>query len=78
MDKDLTAGLPTPEPCELFVAKIAGTGTSATGWPLLLPGETEPTTKRYKKLYNASVANGYKVLVAKVSGTYIIIDRIYP
>ena len=60
------------------MATIADTGTSATGWPLILPGETEPTTKRYKKLYGGSIANGYKVLVAKVSGTYIIIDRIYP
>ena len=76
MDKDLTAGLPTFEPCELLVAKVAGTGTAATGWPLLLPGETEPTTKRYKKLYSANIYINYKVLVAKVSGTYIIIDRI--
>jgi hypothetical protein len=64
--------------CELLIATVADSGTSSTGWPLILPGETEPTTKRYKKLYNGSVANGYKVLVAKVSGTYIIIDRFYP
>ena len=76
MDKDLTAGLPTPEPCELLVAKVAGTGTSTTGWPLLLPGETEPTTKRYKRVSGSSIAIGYQVLVAKISGTYVIIGRI--
>ena len=69
---------PASSSCELLIATIADTGTSSTGWPLILPGETEPTTKRYKKCYNGTVANGYKVLVAKFSGTYVIIDRIYP
>lgn len=60
----------------LFMATVADTGSHSTGWPLLLPGETAPTTKRYKALANASVANGYRVLVARVSGTMVIIDRI--
>ena len=72
------AGSGSGSSCELLIAKVADTGSASTGWPLLLPGETVPTTKRYKKLNEGSVANGYKVLVAKVSGTYIIIDRIYP
>ena len=71
------AGSASGSGVELLIATVADTGTSSTGWPLILPGETEPTTKRYKKTYNGSVANGYKVLVAKVSGTYIIIDRLY-
>lgn len=59
------------------MATVAGTGSQSTGWPLLLPGETEPTTKRYKKCSEGSVANGYRVLVARVSGTFVIIDRVY-
>lgn len=61
----------------LFMATVADTGSQSTGWPLILPGETEPTQKRYKKCYEGSVANGYRVLVAKVSGTLVIIDRVY-
>lgn len=59
------------------MATVADTGSQSTGWPLILPGETEPTRKRYKKCYEGSVANGYRVLVARVSGTLVIIDRVY-
>lgn len=61
---------------DLFIATV-GNYSSSSGSTLILPGETEPTTKRYKKCSGASVANGYRVLVARVSGTFVIIDRVY-
>lgn len=63
---------------DLFVATVGQRGSYSTGWSLILPGETEETQKLYRSCYRATANTGYKVLVAKVSGTYIIIDRIYP
>ena len=63
---------------DLFIATVGNTGSSSTGWALILPGETEETKKRYKRCYEANVYRGYKVLVARVSGTLVIIDRVYP
>ena len=55
-----------------------GNYNSSTGSTLILPGETEETKKLYKRCYEGNVYKGYKVLVAKVSGTLVIIDRVYP
>ena len=60
---------------DLFIAKVANYN-STTGSTLILPGTTTATTKRYKRLYNSSVSTDSMVLVAKVSGTYVIIGRI--
>ena len=65
-----------PQPVELRLATIANYN-STTGSTLIFDGETEPTTKRYKRLYSFSGSSGYRVLVAKVSGTYIILGRVY-
>ena len=54
-----------------------GNYNSSTGSTLILPGETEPTTKRYKRLGSGSLTAGARVLVARVSGTYIVLGRIY-
>lgn len=69
---------PASGSCELLIATVGATGSSSAGWSLILPGETQETAKKYKMLYNIGVYGGNKVLVAKVSGTYIIIGRIYP
>lgn len=69
---------PGSSSCELLIATVGQTGSSSNGWTLILPGETAETTKRYSYCIEGSVYKGYKVLVAKVSGTYVIIDRIYP
>lgn len=74
--KNETGGV-TSSPCEMFIATVDDFNL-ALGTTLIMPGETQATTKRYKKLYQASIQNGHKVLVAKVSGTYIIIGRVYP
>lgn len=65
-----------PQPVELRLATIANYN-STTGSTLIFDGETEPTTKRYKRLYSYSGAANHRVLVAKVSGTYIILGRVY-
>ena len=70
-----TAGS-TAQPVELRLATIV-TYNSTTGTTLLFDGETEPTTKKFKRLYSASLGANYRVLVAKVSGTYIILGRVY-
>ena len=65
-----------PQPVELRLATVANYN-STTGSTLIFDGETEPTTKRYKRLYSYSGAANHRVLVAKVSGTYIILGRVY-
>ena len=60
-----------------FLVATVGDYDSSTGSTLILPGSTEPTTKRYKRLGSGSLTTGARVLVAKVSGTYVILGRIY-
>ena len=59
----------------LRVATVGNYSTSS-GSTLIFPGSSSATQKRYKRLYSASISSGSKVLVAKVSGTYVILDRI--
>lgn len=59
----------------LFVAAVGA--ASAAGTTLILPGQTAPTQKRYRRLASAgSLAPGDLVLCARVSGTYVILDKI--
>lgn len=62
-------------PAELLIATVANYNSS-NGSTLYLPGTSEPTTKRYKRISGLTVASGNRVLVAKISGTYVIIGRI--
>lgn len=62
-------------PVELLIATVDNYNSS-TGSTLILPGSTTPTTKRYKRISGLSISSGYRVLVAKISGTYVIIGRI--
>lgn len=64
------------QPVELRLATIASYN-STSGSTLIFDGETEPTTKRYKRLYSFNGAANNRVLVAKISGTYIILGRVY-
>ena len=59
-------------PSELLIATVDNYNSST----LILPGSTTPTTKRYKRISGLSISSGYRVLVAKISGTYVIIGRI--
>ena len=59
-----------------FLIATVGNYNSSTGSTLILPRSTEPTTKRYKRINGLTIATGSRVLVARVSGTYVIIGRI--
>ena len=61
---------------DLFIATV-GNYSSSLGSTLILPGETEPTAKRYRCATYATLSTGNRVLVARVSGTYIVLGRIY-
>ena len=65
-----------PEPESPFVVAEVGDYNSSTGTTLIFPGQTTASQKRYKRLYNVSLSAGQKVLVAKLSGTYVILGRI--
>lgn len=61
---------------ELLLATV-GNYNSSTGTTLIFDGADTATTKRYKRVGSASLSAGSRVLVAKISGTYLILGRIY-
>ena len=66
-------------PVEFMFATVqtsSGSG-SASSLKLKLDGESSFSTKYYRTLGAASIANGSRVLVLKVSGSYIILGRVY-
>lgn len=71
----LLAGV-EPRRTELLLATV-GNYNSSTGTTLIFDGEDTATTKRYKRVGSASLTAGSRVLVAKISGTYLILGRIY-
>ncbi len=61
----------------LFATARTSTGSgSAASLKLLFDGDTDYSTKYYKTLNGTSISNGSRVLVLKVSGSYIILGRI--
>lgn len=66
----------TAQPVEFRLATVVNYN-STSGSTLLFDGEETATTKRYKRLYSYSGAANHRVLVAKISGTYIILGRVY-
>lgn len=59
----------------LFMAKAGSVG--ASGITLILPGQASPTRKAYRRLTgSSSISAGDMILCAKVSGTYVVIDRL--
>lgn len=62
-------------PSELLIASV-GNYDSSWGATLILPGSTTPTTKRFKSIFGLTISSGDRVLVAKISGTYVIIGCI--
>lgn len=50
---------------------------SAAGTTLILDGQTSATTKRYKRVVTGqTLAAGDRVLVARISGTFVILGKI--
>lgn len=59
------------------VHQIATVGAVyADGVTLIFPGTTTATTKHYKKNRDISLSAGNKVVVVKISGTYVVLCRI--
>ena len=58
----------------LYLATV-GSYTTA-GATLIFDGQTTATTKRYKRLASYTPAAGDRVLVAKISGSYVILGKI--
>ena len=74
--KEASAGS-SAQACELRIATVADYNSSS-GSTLKFDGESSATSKRYKRISGITFATGNRVLVAKVSGTYVIIGRVYP
>lgn len=60
---------------ELYLATVVSY-SSSTGVKIRLDGEETGMEKSYKRLYGTSYSAGQRVLVAKMSGTYIVIGRL--
>ena len=61
---------------KLLLATV-GDYDNSTGTTLIFDGADTATTKRYKRVGSASLSAGNRVLVAKISGTYLILGQIY-
>lgn len=61
---------------KLLLATV-GDYNSSTGTTLIFDGTDTATTKRYKRVGSSSLTAGSRVLVAKISGTYLILGQIY-
>lgn len=59
----------------LYLATV-GSYTAGAGATLIFDGQTTATTKRYKRLASYTPAAGDRVLVAKISGSYVILGKI--
>lgn len=60
---------------EFYLATVISY-SSSTGVKIRLDGQEEAMTKSYKRLYGTSYSAGQRVLVIKLSGTYIVIGRL--
>ena len=65
-----------PGNTKLLIATV-GDYNNSTGTTLIFDGTNAATTKRYKRVGSASLTAGTRVLVAKISGTYLILGQIY-
>lgn len=65
-----------PGNTKLLIATV-GDYNNSTGTTLIFDGTTAATTKRYKRVGSAGLSAGSRVLVAKISGTYLILGQIY-
>ena len=59
---------------EVFVASAAKAGQD--GIALTLPGQTQPTEKRYRSLAGAEISKDDQVLCVRLSGTIVVLGKI--
>lgn len=74
MDNDLFLPAIEKAPSQLYLATVASTNSS--GVTLIFDGAANATTKRYKRLSSYSPTANDRVLVAKMSGTYVVLGKI--
>ena len=65
----------TQNGAEFFLATVVSYNYN-TGVKIRLDGQEEAMTKSYKRLNTTSYSAGQRVLVIKLSGTYIVLGRI--
>ena len=68
-----------PPDCEFFLATVESYNdyNEPKGVSLVFDGETEATTKRFKRIATStSLSRGDRVLVIKVGGTYIVVGKV--
>lgn len=71
----LLAAVPNVDtPDQLRLATV-GTVTAA-GVTLILPGASQATQKHYPRLASASVSAGDAVIIAKISGTWVVLGKL--
>ena len=59
---------------QIFTAQAAA--VSADGVTLILPNQTQPTSKAYRRLASATITAGDRVLCARDSGTIVVLGKI--
>lgn len=59
---------------EFYLATV--TAVTSSGINIQLDGESQAMEKPYKRIY--TVRTGNRVLVLKMSGTYIVLGPLYP
>lgn len=63
------------QPTQFYLATVGS--VSASGTTLTFDGQTEPTTKRYKRLTaGTALAAGDRVLVLRTNGSFVILGKI--
>lgn len=66
---------PMDLPVTFFLATVYN--VSSSGVQLKIDGQDSPTTKRYKKLITgATLLRNDRILVMKISGTYVVLGKI--
>lgn len=65
-----------PRETSLQIATL-GTGSAANGWTLILDGQTTASQKNYKRIdTGGTLTSGDRVVVVKISGTYVILGKL--
>lgn len=63
------------QPKQFYLATVGS--VSASGTTITFDGQTEPTTKRYKRLIaGTALAAGDRVLVLRTNGSFVILGKI--
>ena len=58
----------------IFTAQAAA--VTADGVTLIMPNQTQPTRKAYRRLASATITAGDRVLCARDSGTIVVLGKI--